>query len=56
MLDYDAAAAQSCLDAWSEITCDDLNEGNMPSDCDNVCEEVEDEEATEEEAEESTEE
>ena len=38
-VNYDAAAAQGCLDGWSGSTCDDMSSGTFTvSDCENVCE------------------
>ncbi len=32
--DYDASAADDCLDAFDAMECDDLKAGNVPSECD----------------------
>ena len=31
---YDAGAADDCLDAFDAMSCDDVKAGNMPSECD----------------------
>ena len=35
--EYDAAAAQACLDASADLSCDDYLAGNLPADCSKVC-------------------
>ena len=35
--EYDSKAADDCLDAFEDLSCEDLKAGNMPSECDDVC-------------------
>ncbi len=35
--EFDSDAAQTCLDEYSALTCDDLNAGTTPSACALVC-------------------
>lgn len=34
---YDSKSARDCADAWEEITCTELENGQTPAVCDGVC-------------------